>query len=70
MPDRVQSLTVLNTIVDVDGFKRPWSMEPFARAGVGGIYLKTLTKPIFRATRRLTRLLGGEVMRRVPGGAT
>ncbi|MEJ7788166.1 MAG: alpha/beta fold hydrolase, partial [Solirubrobacteraceae bacterium] len=29
VPDRVKSLTVLNTIVDVDTFKRPWSMEPF-----------------------------------------
>ena len=28
VPDRVKSLTVLNTIVDVDTFKRPWSMEP------------------------------------------
>lgn len=40
MPDRVMSLTVLNTIVDVDTFKRPWSMEPFARRGVGEIYLR------------------------------
>ena len=30
MADRIASLTVLNTIVDVDGFRRPWSMEPFA----------------------------------------
>src|SRR2546430_2632161 len=30
-PGRLRSLTVLNTLVEVDGFKRPWSMEPFAR---------------------------------------
>lgn len=48
MPERVRSLTVLNTIVEVDGFKRPWSMEPFARRGVGEVYLRTLTKPAFR----------------------
>jgi len=48
MPDRVKSLTVLNTIVDVDTFKRPWSMEPFARRGIGEVYLRALSKPAFR----------------------
>lgn len=48
MPERVRSLTVLNTLVEVDTFKRPWSMEPFARRGIGELYLRTLTKPAFR----------------------
>jgi pimeloyl-ACP methyl ester carboxylesterase len=48
MPERVRSLTVLNTLVEVDTFKRPWSMEPFARRGIGEIYLRTLSKPAFR----------------------
>ncbi len=48
MPARVRSLTVLNTLVEVDGFRRPWSMEPFARRRVGEIYLRTLSKPAFR----------------------
>jgi len=48
MPQRVRSLTVLNTIIAVDTFRRPWSMEPFARRGVGEVYLATLTKPVFR----------------------
>jgi haloalkane dehalogenase len=48
MPHRVGSLTVLNTLIAVDGFKRPWSMEPFARRGLGEVYLATLTKPMFR----------------------
>ncbi len=48
VPDRVKSLTVLNTIVDVDTFKRPWSMESFARRGVGEVYLRALSKPAFR----------------------
>jgi pimeloyl-ACP methyl ester carboxylesterase len=47
-PERVLSLTVLNTMVEVDTFKRPWSMEPFARRGLGEVYLATLTKPAFR----------------------
>jgi haloalkane dehalogenase len=48
-PERVRSLTVLNTVVEVDSFTRPWSMEPFARRGVGEVYLATMTKPAFRA---------------------
>lgn len=48
MPERVQSLTILNTLIEVDGFKRPWSMEPFARRGIGEVYLATLVKPAFR----------------------
>jgi pimeloyl-ACP methyl ester carboxylesterase len=47
MPDRVRSLTILNTLIEVAEFKRPWSMEPFARRGLGEVYLKTLTKPAF-----------------------
>jgi pimeloyl-ACP methyl ester carboxylesterase len=53
VPDRVASLTVLNTLVEADTFKRPWSMEPFARRGIGELYLRTLTKPAFRALMRL-----------------
>ena len=41
-------MTVLNAIVDVDTFKRPWSMEPFARRGLGEVYLRALCKPAFR----------------------
>lgn len=52
MPDRIASLTVLNTIVNVDGFRRPWSMEPFA-GPAGRPYLKTLVKPAFRALMRI-----------------
>jgi haloalkane dehalogenase len=48
MPDRVRSLTILNALLEVDTFKRPWSMEPFARRGLGEVYLATLTKPAFR----------------------
>jgi haloalkane dehalogenase len=47
-PERIRSLTVLNTWVEADTFRRPWSMEPFARRGIGEVYLATLTKPAFR----------------------
>jgi haloalkane dehalogenase len=49
MPERVRSLTILNTIIEVDTFRRPWSMEPFARRGVGRLWLGSLTRPAFRA---------------------
>ena len=62
-PERIRSLTVLNTVVDVEGFKRPWSMEPFARRGIGEVYLATLTKPAFR---RLMALQGIANMAAVP----
>ncbi len=62
-PERIRSLTVLNTVVAVDGFERPWSMEPFARRGIGAAYLATMTKPAFRA---LFNLQGVANRRAVP----
>jgi haloalkane dehalogenase len=53
MPERVMSLTVLNTLVEVDGFRKPWSMQPFALRGVGPVYLRSLTKPAFRMLMRM-----------------
>jgi haloalkane dehalogenase len=63
MPERVRSLTLLNTLVKVDTFRRPWSMEPFARRGIGEAYLATMTKPAFR---RLMLLQGIEDPRATP----
>lgn len=54
-PDRIASLTVLNTLVRVASFKRPWSMEPFAWRGIGEIYLKTMHPMLFE---RLMRVQG------------
>jgi haloalkane dehalogenase len=62
-PERIRSLTVLNTLVEVHGFERPWSMEPFARPGIGRAYLATMTKPAFRA---LFNLQGVANRRAVP----
>ena len=53
MPERVATLTVLNAPVAVDGFKRPWVMEPYARRGIGEVYLRTLSKPAFRVLMRV-----------------
>jgi len=48
MPERIRSLTVLNTIIEVEPFRRPWMMEPFARRGVGELWLASMVKPVFR----------------------
>jgi haloalkane dehalogenase len=42
--DRVASMTALNTLVDVAGFRRPWSMHPFSIRGVGEAYLRGTTR--------------------------
>ena len=55
IPYRIASLTVLNTMVRVASFKRPWSMEPFARRGIGRVDVRTL-HPI--GFERLMRLQG------------
>jgi pimeloyl-ACP methyl ester carboxylesterase len=46
-PERVQSLTVLNAMLDVATFRRPWSMRPFAIRGVGEVYLRTMSRFAF-----------------------
>jgi haloalkane dehalogenase len=51
--DRIASLTVPGTLVDVDTIKRSWSMEPFARLRLGEVYLRALTKPAVRLLMRL-----------------
>jgi len=48
-PERIASLTILNTMIDVDRFRRPLVMAPFARRGLGEVAIRTLNKPAFRA---------------------
>jgi pimeloyl-ACP methyl ester carboxylesterase len=55
VPERIASLTVLNTMIHAASFKRPWSMEPFARRGIGEVAVRTL-HPI--GFERLMRLQG------------
>jgi len=45
--DRIRSLTILNTIVDVEHFERPWVMEPFVVRGVRRAWLGSMTRPSF-----------------------
>jgi pimeloyl-ACP methyl ester carboxylesterase len=53
MPERVASLTLFNTMVDVASFSPPWSMQPFRFRGLGEVWLKSLNKPMFRLLMRL-----------------
>ena len=39
-PDRVLSMTVLNTFVNVGAFRRPWPMHPFSIRGIGELWLR------------------------------
>jgi haloalkane dehalogenase len=61
-PERVLSMTLLNTIVEVEWFHRPWPMEPFAHRGIGEAWLASLRVP--GAFLSIMRLVG--VSRRVP----
>jgi haloalkane dehalogenase len=54
-PERVLSLTALNTVVDVAGFRRPWPMHPFSIRGVGAAWLAMLRPP---ASRWIFRYIG------------
>ncbi len=46
-PERVLSLTVLNTLVNVAGFRRPWPMAPFAVPGLGEVWLRASPRFLF-----------------------
>ena len=41
------SLTALNTLVDVAGFHRPWTMHPFSIRGVGELWLHGTPRFLF-----------------------
>ncbi|GBG38781.1 hypothetical protein NJB14197_42570 [Mycobacterium montefiorense] len=62
VPERVLSMTLLNTIIEVHSFHRPWPMAPFAHRGIGEVWLASLRVP--GAFLSLMRLVA--VSRRVP----
>ncbi len=47
-PERVLSLTALDTLVDAASFHRPWPMHPFSIAGVGELWLASMLRLPFR----------------------
>jgi pimeloyl-ACP methyl ester carboxylesterase len=46
-PERVLSLTALNTDLSPATFRRPWTMAPFAIPGAGWLWLHATPKPVF-----------------------
>jgi pimeloyl-ACP methyl ester carboxylesterase len=46
-PDRVLSLTALNTLVNAATFHRPWTMHPFSIRGLGELWLRGTPKLLF-----------------------
>ena len=62
VPERVLSMTLLNTIIEVQSFHRQWPMEPFAHRGIGEAWLASLRVP--GAFLSLMRLVA--VSRHVP----
>lgn len=53
VPERVASLTVLNTWVRSASFSPPWTMAPFRRRGLGKLWLRGTLPPAFVALLRL-----------------
>ncbi len=51
-PERILSATVLNTMLDPGEFKRPWVMAPYARRGLGEMWLRSTPLPAFVALFR------------------
>jgi pimeloyl-ACP methyl ester carboxylesterase len=47
-PQRVLSLTALNTLIDVTAFHRPWPMHPFSVRSVGELWLRSMRTMLFR----------------------
>jgi haloalkane dehalogenase len=53
VPDRIASLTMLNTTIDVTEFRSPWTMEPFRHRGIGPAWMHSMSGPAFRFLMRL-----------------
>ncbi|MEM6295706.1 MAG: alpha/beta fold hydrolase [Myxococcota bacterium] len=61
--ERVRSLTVLNTLIDVDRFRRPWSMHPFSMGGgIDRLWLSTVRGAMFRMLMRMQGIADASAM--------
>lgn len=49
LPERIASLTILNTLIEVEKFRKPWTMRPFEKPGLNRVWLSSMkTQPMFR----------------------
>jgi haloalkane dehalogenase len=55
-PERVLSLTALNTLLRPAEFRRPWTMAPFAVPRIGELWLRATPRAVFAALFRLQGL--------------
>lgn len=62
MPDRVKSLTVLNTITEPVSFTKPWPMRPFEYRFLGEAWLRGTPRPMFRVMMRRIGLAPGSTV--------
>ena len=56
---RIKSFTVLNTMMRVSTFHRPWFMEPFDYRGLGELWVQGLFTPVILALMRGAGMLDG-----------
>jgi haloalkane dehalogenase len=59
IPDRIESLTVLNTIVDVGTFKKPIVMRPFSLPLLGRLWVLQMNSPLIVGMFRMKGVLPG-----------
>jgi len=59
IPKRIRSLTVLNSVLHVASFHRPWVMEPFAYPGIGWLWLQGMRTAIIIALMRTVGMHDG-----------
>ncbi|MCH9683643.1 MAG: alpha/beta fold hydrolase [Deltaproteobacteria bacterium] len=53
VPERIASLTILNTVIEVDDFERPWPMAPLALPVVDRMWITQMKfRPVFRMLMR------------------
>jgi pimeloyl-ACP methyl ester carboxylesterase len=59
IPDKIKSLTVLNTLIHVESFKRPWVMEPFTYPLIDRLWVASLRTPMIIALMRMQGMHDG-----------
>jgi pimeloyl-ACP methyl ester carboxylesterase len=59
IPDRIESLTVLNTIIDVGTFKKPVVMRPYSVPLLGRLWVLQMNSPLIVGMFRMKGVLPG-----------
>lgn len=52
-PERLRSLTILDSMLHVASYRRPWPMAPLAWHGLGWLWLQTARTPLWTPMMRL-----------------